>query len=125
MSKVTKVSAVSYENNLIGHHTVDISDYDGAEGEKFLSHGFIMDSYRKIMGRTLTIIDASISEKQQNKAMKDLVRQIFSDEMESTNNWAFDQELLNKAANRYFEKNPELLTKENMVSIEEALGVEV
>jgi hypothetical protein len=86
-------------------------------GERLITHAFLLDCYRKTMGRTLTIIDASIQDKQQNKAMKDLVRGIYSDEMGFAADMCFDQEKVQKH-NKNF--NPEEVKP---VSIEYALGV--
>jgi hypothetical protein len=46
------------------------------------------------MGKTLTVIDASISEPKQNKAIKDLVRGIFSEELGFSSEMAFDQDII-------------------------------
>jgi len=42
--------------------------------EKKVSYYYIEDMLRMLSGRVLTIIDASISEEKQNKAIKDLVK---------------------------------------------------
>lgn len=91
------------------------------KGERALSHSFVMDTLRKVMGGTLTIIDASIHEEKQNKAMKDLIRRIISDEMEFVTDWAFDQKEFQKMIDEMPESEFENL---GSVSIEEALGVE-
>ena len=62
-------------------------------GERLLTHASSTPS-RKVMGRTLTIIDASIKDRQHNKAVKDLIRGIFSDEMEFAADMCFDQQKL-------------------------------
>jgi hypothetical protein len=112
-----KVVRVSKENEFVAYETVKLSDYEFSLGERLLTHGFIMDTMRKLMGRTLTIIDASTSG-QQNKAMKDLIRGIFSDEMEFAAEWGFEQ-------NAIMSLIPEGIDPEKLgtVSIEEALGV--
>jgi len=122
MSKIKEIVLVKREQDVISYEPVSIDEYNAYEGEKALSHSFVMDCFRKIMGRTLTIIDASVHEKQQNKAMKDLVRNIFSDEMEFVADMAYDQEIICKMANETADE----IGIENMqsVSIEEALGVE-
>jgi len=45
-----------------------------AYDEKQVSYYYIEDMLRMLSGRILTIIDASISEEKQNKAIKDLVK---------------------------------------------------
>lgn len=124
MSKIEKIILVTNEKNCVAYESVDIENYNGTCGEKALTHSFLMDTLRKIMGRTLTMIDASIPEKQQNKAMKDIIRNIFSDEMEFSSNWAFDQNELEKQAEEYFEGVDDEELEKHSVSVEEALGVE-
>jgi hypothetical protein len=92
-------------------------DYHLIDGEHLFSHSFIKDSYRKIMGRTLTIIDASIVDKQHNKAVKDLLRQVFNDEICFSSEWGFDQEILQKPLDIESMDGTELL------SVEDVLGV--
>jgi hypothetical protein len=97
--------------------------YGAVPGERLLTHSFLMDSFRKLMGRTLTIIDASVHEEIQNKAMKDLVRNVYSDEMEFASDWAFDQEILVKMGEENFEELSDEEMENSAVTIEEALGV--
>jgi len=99
------------------YELVKLKDWKGADGEHLLTHAFLMDTMRKLMGRALTIIDASISGTQ-NKAMKDLVRQAFSDEMSFAADWAFDQ-------NKLMAMVPDDIDPETLgtVTVEEALGV--
>lgn len=106
-------------NGGVSYNPVEIADYKSVEGEKFASYSFVMDVMRKLMGRTLTLIDASVVSKTQNKAMKDVVRNIFSDEMNFTADMLFDQKVLDEMISKDLD-----LSKVKQVSIEEALGVE-
>lgn len=90
------------------------------DGERLLSHSFFMDSMRRLMGKTLTIVDASISDREQKKAVKDLVRNMFSDEMEHEGRWAYDQDVISKIAEASIPEDP---AEWETVTIEEALGV--
>lgn len=110
-----QIVKVKNEEDVISYETLSLSDYEGADGEVALTHSFVMDVLRKIMGKTLTVIDASISDKQQNKAIKDLIRGIISDEMSFAADMAFDQEKLMEMADQ--------TVFGDAVSIEEALGV--
>ena len=94
-------------------------DYIVQKGERLFSHSFILDTYRKIMGRTLTIIDASITDKQHNKAVKDLLRAVFSDEMDFSANFAWSKE----AMARFEAEMPEDISEIETVTTEEVLGV--
>ena len=92
-----------------------------SKGERALSHSFLMDTLRKVMGGVLTVIDSSITEEKQNKAIKDLLRRIISDEMEFAADWAFDQKEFQKMVDEISDSQLDNLES---VSIEEALGVE-
>jgi len=116
---MSQIIVVKKENDYVSYSPVDIEKYEGVEGEKFAAHSFVMDVMRKLMGRTLTLIDASVVSKTQNKAMKDVVRNIFSDEMEFTAEMLFDQKVLDAMIPDDIDP-----TTLGSVSIEEALGVE-
>lgn len=92
-------------------------DYNVREGENLFSHSFIKDSYRKIMGRTLTIIDASLIDKQHNKAVKDLLRQVFNDEICFSSEWGYDQKKIQK------DLDIDSLDGTEFMSVEDVLGI--
>jgi len=119
MSKIKEMIVVEKDGGFLSYSPVNILNHEVKYGEKALSHSFLMDSFRKIMGRTLTVIDASIVDKNQNKAIKDVIREIFSDEMQFASELAFDQEELSKVATESFDKGE----MGEGISIEEALGV--
>ena len=87
-----------------------------SRGEIAITHSFLLDSYRKILGKVLTVIDSSISDERQNKAMKDIIKEIISKEMEFSAMMCFDQKELQKDI-------PDDVEGEE-VDIEEVLGVE-
>ena len=137
MSKIEIITAKRMENGFqYAKNDIDVyfsqngsgDDIDGASiGERALSHSFLMDTLRKVMGKTLTIIDASVMDKNQNKAIKDLLRNVFSDEMAFSAELAFDQDVITKFANKSFQKMSNEEQEEilkSSVSIEEALGVD-
>lgn len=115
------VSTVKKDEGYISYQTVPLGEkgYQPTKGEKLFTHSFLMDTLRKVMGRTLTVIDASVHEHQQNKAMKDLLRNIFSDEMDFAVEWGYDQEEMQKLIPKDID-----LKDLGEVSIEEALGVD-
>ena len=123
MSKIKEIVKVVKDpmdsRDMISYQTQPIDEYIAFEGERALTHTFLLDSYRKIMGRVLTIIDASVHEKQQNKAMKDLVRRVIGDEMDFSSDFAFDQEIMNE-----FTKNLDEGLIGDPVDIEDVLGIE-
>lgn len=91
---------VQKDGGFVSYPSFPVASWTDAHdvGERLVTHAFLMDSFRKIMGRTLTVIDASISEKAQNKAMKDLVRSIFNDEIGFAADMCFDQAKLQALA---------------------------
>lgn len=131
MSKQVEIVKVRKSNHGTEYSLSTIDSYfflngsgesDGShKGERALTHGFVMDILRKVMGGTLTIIDASIHDEKQNKAIKDLIRRVISDEMEFAAEWAFDQKEFQKMVDEISEEE---LDKLESVSIEEALGIE-
>lgn len=134
MSKKAEiVVARKFNSEGVSYETLDVSDYFclgntcgtgcAAQGEKALSHSFLLDTLRKVMGKTLTIIDSSIDDERKNKAMKDLVRNLISDEMEFSADMAFDQEKLQEMANEHFKDMSDEEIEASSVSIEGALGV--
>jgi Lhr-like helicase len=113
-----EIVQVKKEGEYISYEKLSIDKYPASKSEIALSHSFVMDVLRKVMGRTLTIIDASIIDKQQNKALKDLLRQVISDEMEFSAEMAFNQEELMATI------KDDDIDMSKSVTIEEALGVE-
>ena len=116
MSHTQIVTASSVGNGLITYQSIDGGKWERVDGERALAFSFHKDTIRKIMGKVLTIIDASIGEPQQNKAMKDLVRQVIQDELDFSSEMAFDQEKLQAIL-------PEDIDDLETVSLETALGV--
>ena len=53
---------------------------DLKDQEKLADYTFIFKELRMMLGKVLTVIDASITEPKQNKAIKDIIRNTFIDE---------------------------------------------
>ena len=133
MSKKIEIVKAKRVDGIVEYYKTSIDSYfclngsgesNGAiQGERALTHSFLMDTLRKVMGRTLTIVDASVHDKTQNKAMKDLIRQIFSDEIEFSAEWAFDQSVLQKQAENYFKDKTDKEIEDSAMDIEDVLGV--
>lgn len=113
-----QIVRVKKEEGCVSYETLSIDTYSESVGEIALSYSFVLDVLRKVMGRTLTIIDASVTDKQQNKALKDLLRQVISDEMEFSAEMAFNQEELMATI------KDEGIDMSASVTIEQALGVD-
>jgi len=91
------------------------------EGTKLADHAFILRVMGHLLGKVLTTVEATTANEKQAKAIKDLMRGHFSDEMEFTASMMFNQEEINKAANEAVADldDNDIVT----VDIEEILGV--
>jgi hypothetical protein len=120
VKEIVKVETSPSGNHII-FSKVNIKDYVAFDGERALTNSFVMHVLGKVMGKTLTVIDASIVSDKQNKNIKDLLRSVFSEAMELTSDNAFDQAKMSKLIENDL---PEDLDKIQGVSIEEVLGIE-
>lgn len=100
---------------------IKLEHYESNFGEVPASHKFVINLLGRIMGKSLTIIDAVVKEHQQNKAVKDLFREVFGTEMEFTAEMMFDQSKFQAVID---DMDIEDLEEIEPVTIEEALGVE-
>jgi len=82
---------------------------------KLASYSFIQWRFSKMLGKILTLIDASIGDKQQNKAIKDLIKGDFINEYGELSNF-----LLGKSG-----REPECCEEGmiELVSADKALGL--
>lgn len=99
----------------------DSSYVEPIEGERLLSYAFLMNSFRKLLGSSLTVIDASIQDPRQNKAIKDLIRKAYSSEIAFVADFAFDQEILGEMAEEAL-KNGEMIDIEH--DVDKVIGLE-
>lgn len=100
-----------------------IAEATPMEGQKLGDHSFILRVMGHLLGKVLTTVEASTPNVTQAKAIKDLMRGHFSQEMELVGGFLFDQNVLNRLA----EESMEGLKDEDIVSvtIDEVLGLEV
>jgi len=127
MSKIKEIIVCEKQGNLVSYPVRDISKLEVEFGEKAIAFSLVMDLFRKIMGKTLTIIDSSIVEPKQNKAMKDLLRDVFDKQLTFVSGLAFNQDEICKMAEEAYKENPNGCGEEvnpEEVSIEQVLGVE-
>lgn len=89
---------------------------------KFLAdYGFIKGNLTNLLGRILTIIDASISEKVQNKAVKDIIRGEFIDEYVHLSNSLCNQDEMDKLTKNFSDEEIEEMQKK-AISLDEVAG---
>ena len=88
--------------SIIAHELASDSQVEFLEDEEYLAdYSFIQSEFSCMLGRVLTIIDASIAETKQNKAVKDIIRNEFVDEYVHLGNILLDQKEINKQTNEY------------------------
>lgn len=83
-----------------------------------VDYSVISAQIKNLTGRILTIIDASISDREQRKAIKDLIRNEMIDEFEFYSNLVYPY-----LTNEYVEKN--VLSNEDSVIIEPPSNEEI
>jgi len=88
---------------------------------KLADHAFVLRVMGHLLGKVLTTVEATTPNEKQAKAIKDLMRGHFSDEMEFVSSMLFNQIELDKVATESMEG----LSDEEIVSVEidEVLGV--
>jgi len=93
----------------------------GVPDTKLADHAFVLRVMGHLLGKVLTTVEATTSSDKQAKAIKDLMRGHFFDEMEFIGSMLFNQEEVDKMA----EESMEGLSDEEITSVEidEVLGV--
>lgn len=110
----TEVNDFSQKSTVLVNVETDKDDHDWENGSKLASYAFIQQRMSNIMGIVLTIMDASMPEGKQLKAIKDLIRNEFAGEYAELYELMTDKKTL-EAVCYGGEKAVE-------VSLEEALG---
>ncbi len=115
--KTVKVRGAELEANgkLIAYSLDSIEDIELFNGEYLLRFSFAKDILRKLMGQTLTVIDASIVDSRQNKAAKDIIRNSYNEELCFLSDMSFDQEVI--------QRNIGDMDGSEALSVEDVLGV--
>lgn len=80
-----KSATVLTPENVLRNFTYKLGDYLFNAGDEFVGEGAHgqpdciprRDYYSTLLGQLLTLVDATISDKQTNKAQKDMIRGIF------------------------------------------------
>jgi hypothetical protein len=105
-----------------GKHCSSIMDVDNdiPTMNKYLAdYGYIQNEFSNMLGKVLTIIDASIVDKVQNKAVKDIIRNEFIDEYVHLSDALCDQEEIDKCTGDFTDEE---INKMGEASIEEVAG---
>ena len=91
----------------------------GSKGNSLASYSFIQKRLRNILGKTLTVLDVAITDKQQNKATKDIIKDMFATQYSEICELMIDMRGLQESM------GPNLSAQMNLmeVSQDEALGL--
>lgn len=92
-------------------------------GTKLADNAFIMRVMGHLLGKVLTTVEATTASEKQAKAIKDLMRGHFSEEMEFVGDMLFVQEEVQKLGEQYSSEDHSDDNVAVMIHIDEVLGV--
>lgn len=93
-------------------------------GTAAFSYSYVQSLIRKIAGKVLTVVDASLTNEKQLKAVKDIIRNQIAEELgqlweaSEQNHEKIIEDSVNALPEDYFEKE----TPENSATLEEVVG---
>ena len=124
-----KISGVLYVSSKEGFKTYTWTDLEGnaLTDRPYIAgadHSFVLDVLKRATGKILTVVEASYSDKEQRKAMKDIVKSMFSDEMEYITDMLYSPKKLaefNEMANEFFEGKTEEEIAKSAVDVEDII----
>lgn len=68
------------------------------KADALATYGFVFGEFSKVLGKVLTLVDASMSEPRQNKAFKDIIKNVFADEYGFLSEMLLEQSEIEKSA---------------------------
>lgn len=122
MSKVTHyVTRIKGTSGLEGYEEKEIINKMSEFGEKLADNAFVCAVMSHLLGKVLTTVEATTPSDKQAKAIKDIMRGHFSEELGFVSEMMFDQEKVCAVANAEAEKMTENELAESAVDIDDAL----
>lgn len=112
ISKDTSVYTVTHVNGE--------RDHWDKRGTSAFTYGVVQDRLRQMLGKVLTVIDASYTNERQLKAVKDIIRKEFATEMGEL--WEMSEPKYQEIIDASTEDLTEEELEESAISLEEALG---
>lgn len=103
----------------------DVIDTNWDEGDKLVDYAFVQTKMNNLLGRVLTIIDASIHGEKSNKAVKDLIKGEFISDYAELSELLHDRAEMQETCT-FDESDPEdveRLKKMEELSEDEVLGL--
>lgn len=91
--------------------------------ENAISHSVFEKTAKTFLGKVLTVIDASISDKKQNKAIKDIIKNDYVNMIMLMVEHTYNQEEMQKCANKHFENVSDEELEASMVDIQDVMGI--
>lgn len=107
-----KIEGIVYViTNKKAFQTYHWKDFNGIAIEQpdvsVADHSFVLNTLKGISGRMLTLVEASVADKEQRKALKDIVKIIFSEEMNHVEATMFSRKYLDELCSFAEENAPE------------------
>lgn len=90
LSVGTSAKYKSYQWSDLDGNTIHQPDVSAAD------HSFVLDVLKRTTGLMLTMIEATVSDKEQRKAQKDLVKGMFSEEMERVTDMMYSRKKIDE-----------------------------
>lgn len=125
---VTSINGVLYVHTKEGFKTYEWKDLEGKTIHQpkvsVADHSFVLDVLKRTTARVLTLIEASISDPVQRQAQKNVIKDIFSDEMEKVTDALYSQEMIKEwtdIANEQAEKMTEKELADSAIDVEEII----
>jgi predicted kinase len=104
MSKIKYVD-VKKEDGIYVYSTNPVDEFTNRiADEKLVTFNFLQRVIGNLSGQFFTIIDATVVDREQKKAVKDLIRGVVSKEYEVISDFVYDQEKMSKLATESFEE---------------------
>jgi hypothetical protein len=101
---------VGSNNKIQTYHWVDFNGTAIEQPEvSAADHSFVLATLKGISGRMLTLVEASITDKEQRKALKDIVKIMFSEEMNHVEATMFSRKYIDELCTWAEENAPEEL----------------
>lgn len=84
---------------LSNEKTETSKDTDLWVGDKnaFASYGYVFNEFQNVLGKVLTLVDATVQNEKQNKSMKDIIRNIFAEKYSQLSNNMLPEQIIDTA----------------------------
>ena len=98
-------------NQHFGYKTIELSEYKD-ETQFLADYNFVFQQVKNLLGKVLTVVDATYTDKEQRKAIKDIIKGHWSDAYCQISDMMYDQKALKEMAQ--VDSIPEEVDVENL-----------